>query len=203
MTQLKRMTLIFILGLMHWSMSYAQEDTWSQSYKLESQKKYNDAVSLIAPIVSKNNKNEFALLRLGWLNYLAGKYNESIKWYQEASDLNAKSIDAKLGLMLPLMAQLRWREATAQAEQVLQVAPWQYYAHVRLMTCEAAQAQWEKLEKHAGSVAQRYPTDADSLVFLARAESKLGKTADAKANYQKVLQMYPDHLEALKYLISH
>ena len=203
MTQLKHIFVIFIFSITYNAISLAQDNPWSQSYKLETQKKYNDAAKLILPFADKSKKSEYALLRLGWLNYLAGNYNKSIKWYQEASDLNAKSIDARLGIMLPLMAQLRWREAQNYAEQVLTVAPWQYYAHVRLMACEAAQQEWDKLEKHATSVSQHYPTDADSLVFLARAEAKLGKIAEAKSNYQKVLQMYPDHLEALKYLVTH
>lgn len=180
---------------------FAEEDPWSQSYKLEAQGNYTEAANKILPFVNNGIKSEFAMLRLAWLAYLSKDYNESVKRYQDAIAFNANSLDARLGLLLPLMAQSRWREATLHAEQVLAVAPWQYYAHVRLMACEAAQQQWEKLQKHAKVVAERYPTDGDSLVFLARAQAKLNNPAAAKNTYKKVLELYPENIEALQFIV--
>ncbi|MDX1810375.1 MAG: tetratricopeptide repeat protein [Gammaproteobacteria bacterium] len=194
--------LILSLSLLINNTGMAEDNPWSTSYTLEAQGKYQEAITPLLPFINNEVKSEFAMLRIAWLNYLAKNYNESTAYYQNALALNANSIDARLGLMLPLMAQSRWREASFHGEQVLATAPWQYYAHVRLLACEAAQAQWEKVEKHALQVSAHYPTDADSLVFLARAQAKLNKSSEAKATYRKVLQMFPDHLEALKFLVS-
>ena len=148
----------------------------------------------------KEKNNEFLFLRLGWLNYLRGSHNDSINNYQKALTLNDKSLDARLGLTLPLLAQQRWREAAKYAQQVLQSAPWNYYAHVRLMVAEEGLRQWQTLAKHADDVQRRYPSDATILVYLARANRWLNNTGDAKAAYREVLERVPGHIEALQYL---
>lgn len=197
-----RKIFFILLAILSTTRLYANDDPWLQSYQLEAQGKYVEAANVIQPFITNTVKSEFALLRIAWLNYLAKNYNSAIDRYQDAISFNPNSFDARLGVMLPLMAQSRWREAAVYAEQVLSTAPWQYYAHVRLMACEAAQLQWEKLEKHAKTVSERYPSDADSLVFLARAQANLNKTEAAKNAYQKVLEIFPENIEALRFLVS-
>ena len=97
------------------------------------------------------------------------------------------------------MAQQRWREAASDAKKVLEVAPWNYHAHVRLMAAEEALKQWSQLEKHARSVYERYPSDADALVFMARAHRKLGNDKAAAQAYKKVLEIVPTNFEARQY----
>ena len=53
------------------------------------------------PLINNKETLELANLRLGWLNYLQGKYNKSIEYYTNALDYNSKSIDANLGLTNP------------------------------------------------------------------------------------------------------
>ena len=207
MTILKKLrptliALVIIVSLFNIN-AIASENPWTKSYELEAQKKYREAAELIEPFINTGIKSEFAMLRIAWLSYLSQNYNESIKQYQDALAFNANSIDARLGLMLPLMAQSRWREASFHGEQILAIAPWQYYAHIRLMACEAAQSQWDKLNKHAATFSERFPTDTDSLIFLARANIKLNNTEIVKSTYRKVLERYPNNIEALQYLVSH
>lgn len=153
-------------------------------------------------ILDKSPKNELALLRMGWLNYLQAKYNVSENYYHKAIDANSDSIDAKLGLALPLMAEQRWKEAELYANQVISIDAWNYYGHIRLMTCESGLAQWETLEKHATEFVKRYPTDISGYLFLARAQALLGKKNDAIQNYQETLYRSPTNAEAIKYLKS-
>lgn len=180
----------------------SMQSMWTKSYTLEGQKKYLEAANVIKPILEKSPKNEFALLRLGWLSYLQAKYNVSEDYYHKALDANADSIDARLGLTLPLMAEQRWKEAAVYANQVIAISPWSYLGCIRLMTCESGLAQWEVLEKEASEFVKRYPTDISGYVFLARAQALLGKKELAIQNYQEVLYRSPANLEALKYLES-
>jgi hypothetical protein len=46
-----------------------------------------------------------------------------------------------------------------KTQQALQTAPWNYYAHLRLMVAEKGQRQWQTLELTA-KLHQRYPSDA-------------------------------------------
>lgn len=178
----------------------AAMDVWTESYRLESLTDYEDAAQVLQQVAKKEPNNEFVFLRLGWLNYLRGKHNDAINHYKKALSLNNQSLDAKLGLTLPLLAQQRWKEAAKYAQDVLDVAPWNYYAHVRLMIAEEGMRQWQTLVKHASAVYQRYPSDPTVLVYLARANRWMNKTKDAKTAYQKVLQRVPGHIEASQFL---
>lgn len=200
MKQNKTPGKLLIFGLLLLTLpGIANANRWAESYKSEAMGEYAIAAEAIEPII-ENQNNEFAVLRHGWLNYLQGKYNESIQDYKKALSINKKSLDAMLGVTLPLLAQKRWREAANYSTRVISIAPWNYYAHVRLMICEEGQNQWKTLELHAESVTQRYPTDATILVYLARAKARLGKTGEARRAYQKVLERIPSHLEATQYL---
>lgn len=177
-------------------------DIWTESYRLESIGQFQQARDVLEPFAKEQPNVEYVMLRMGWLSYLGGAYSQSIKQYQAALSLNARSIDAKLGLMLPLLAQQRWKEAEIYGEQVLAVAPWNYYAHLRLMVSDEGQRHWQALLQRAQQLHQRFPTDTTTLVYLARAQHWLGNQEGARTTYRQVLQRYPSHVEALKFLAT-
>lgn len=196
MGKLSGVSLLLIL-LVNSTTLYADVNPWKESYRLENLYQYDAAINALSSISADN---ELALLRRGWLSYLKGAHSKSIDYYTKAITKNSNSLDARLGIILPLLAQQRWREAAQNANKVLEVAPWNYYAHIRLMVTEQALKQWAQLEKHARSVSQRYPSDAEPLVFQARANRHLGNEKAAAQAYEKVLELIPDHVEARQYL---
>lgn len=175
-------------------------DMWRDSYALEASGKYAQALSTLESLPASSPDHDFALMRQGWLNYLQGKHNDAIRDYNLALAANPKSLEALLGLTLPLMAQQRWREAAAAAKRVIAASPWDYTAHVRLMVCEEGEKKWHDLAQHAGEFVARFPSDATGLVYLARAEAWLGNVKRAQAAYTRVLARLPSHVEALNYL---
>lgn len=185
------------------SPAQAEESDWARSYALEAKGEYEKAAALMASRMGGGEASEFATLRYAWLNYRQGNFNDAIDAYKKAMRLNTRSIDAKLGVMLPLMAQRRWREAARYGRTVLENAPQHYIAHVRLMACEEGLRQWEQLERHAEVVATWYPAAVDPWVYLARARAWQGREEAAKSAYRKVLQRMPAQLEALRYLRDH
>ncbi len=190
-------TFIIVVGN---SISWAAVDPWAESYRLEALSQYDNAAKVMGSIIKNNPKNNFAVSRRGWLNYLRGAHNESVRDYQNALDINPKSLDARLGILLPLLAQQRWREVSSNANKALKIAPWNYYAHVRLMISEEGEKKWDTLAKHAGNVSQRYPSDATVLVYLARANDWMKKDKEARRAYERVLERVPGHIEAAQYL---
>lgn len=171
-------------------------DPWRESYALEAAGQYAQAA---ARIENQSRASDFALLRLAYLSYLQGRHDEAVRGYQRALEANPQSLDASLGMMLPLMAQMRWRAAADQARLVLQYSNWNYTAHVRLLACEEAEKQWKTLADHARELTRRYPSDATAWVYLARGEFNLGNRKKAAEAYARVLQIYPDHVEATKF----
>lgn len=173
---------------------------WKESYDLEQAKDYKRAAQVLFPVLRQSPNHELLWLRLGWLSYLSENYNDSIKYYTRALNINPYSIDARLGLTLPLLAQSRWKEAAIYARQVIAISAWNYYAHIRLMASEAGQLEWEVLQDHAAAVALHYPSDPTVFAYLALAYAMQSERAKAILTYNQVLERSPDNKEALNYL---
>ena len=193
---LRNIFIIIFLSGFGLSPSYAEIDPWKESYRLEKIYQYDAAINALKSV---SVDNELAKLRRGWLNYLKGSHSKAIEHYTFAIKSNSNSIDARLGIILPLLEQRRWREAALNANRVIEVSPWNYYAHIRLMRAEEALKQWEELSKHASAVHQRYPSDATVLIYLARANLRLDNRQAAKNYYGKVLELLPENFEARQY----
>jgi tetratricopeptide (TPR) repeat protein len=193
--------LLLLLSLGIINTVYAEEtdstlSVWSQSYALESSHKYQQAADLIEPLVKKNETLEIANLRLGWLYYLQAKYKKSIDYYTNALNYNSKSIDAHLGLTLPLLAQKRYKSATKHTQQVLSLSPNNYSASAKMMYIYYLQKKWNSLNKFSTNISTYYPNLVEPIVYIARANFYSGKKDMAKKFYQKVLMLMPTHIEA-------
>ena len=181
---INKITLIGIfLILLRANGVLAEIDPWSESYRLEKLYQYDAALKVLDIAAKQDPDSELLLLRRGWLHYLSGNHSKSISYYKKAISANPQSLEARLGIILPLMAQQRWREAMLESKKVLEVAPWNYHAHIHLMACEQALKQWSALEKHAQVVADRYPADASVLVYLARASHCLLYTSPSPRDH--------------------
>jgi len=203
---MRLITLKSVLGSTFVSMALfaacanAAENLWQKSYQFEAAGKYADAISAIDPISANSADAELKSLRRGWLFYLQGNFNDSIREYRLAMERNTRSIDARLGVTLPLLAQKRWREAEQNSRAVLELSPNNYTALIRLAVAQEAQRDWESLKKTGAALTISYPSDPTAYVYLARANAWLNKRAEAAAAYNAVLARYPGHLEAIAYL---
>ena len=178
----------------------AQEAAWKNSYQLEGAGKYMEAITALDQGASSSYDAELKLLRRGWLYYLLASYDESIREYRLAVERNKYSVDARLGVTLPLLALKRWREAEQNARAALVISPNGYTALLRLILALEGQQDWNEMKKTAGIMAAVYPSDVSAFVYLARSYAWLNKKNEAAATYTAVLSRYPGHLEAKAYL---
>ena len=191
-------TWMAALLLMASASAWASESSWQKSYRLEAEGKYAEASAALDG-ANGNADADLALMRRGWLSYLQGRYNEAVDFYGRAISRNPKSLEARNGIALPLLAQQRWREAASHARQAIAESAWDYTAHLRLIIAEEGQRDWKTLAEHAEKVAEHYPSDATALVYLARAHAWMGNTRAAKEAYGRVLSRIPGHIEATSY----
>lgn len=175
---------------------------WKDSYALEAAGKYAQAASALEPLLRESPTHEFGLMRRAWLNYLQGRLTESLRDYNQVLFVNSSSLEARLGLTLPLLAQHRWSDAAYEARRVLAVSAWDYTAHLRLLMAEEGEKRWDDMARHAAAVVARYPSDPSLLVYLARAEAWRGNVKAARTAYAQVLERSPGHVEAANYLKS-
>jgi len=198
-----KLILLIITGLLYTSSFLVKgdgTDLWKQSHNLEYQGEYAKAAAMIEPLLNQGKNREYALLRYAWLAYQQRNYNDSVRYYKQALEINPASIDARLGLSLPLLAQSHWKKAETYLRQITALSPWNYMAHIRLFVCEEGLRQWQQLATHAEAFSRLYPSDTTALVYLARAKDKLGDKAAANAVYQQILMRMPEHIEALNYI---
>ena len=193
-------TLLAIAAATILQSASAQESVWQNSYQFESAGKYSEAIFAMETVAANSPDAELKLLRRGWLFYQTGKFDESIREYRLALERNSRSIDARLGIMLPMLASKRWREAEQVARAVLELAPHNYTASVRLAIAQEGLQDWAALTKTATTLVADYPSDATAYTYLARANAWLGKRPEALAAYSAVLARYPTHLEAKAYI---
>lgn len=178
----------------------AQEAAWQNSYSLEAAGKYTEAVAAIDGVSVNSPEAELKLIRRGWLFYLLGRFDESIREYRLAMERNSRSVDARLGVTLPLLAAKRWREAEQSARTALEMVPGNYTALVRQAVAQEGLRDWAAMARTGATLVALYNSDATAHVYLARANAWLGKRDDALASYNAVLVRYPGHLEARAYI---
>lgn len=178
----------------------AVEQPWQKSYDQEAKGNYAQATAPLLALMEQGQTDEFLLIRLGWLNYLQGNYNDAKGYYGQALSQNRYSIDARLGIFNPLAAQKRWREADKYIDEALALSPKSLQANLNKMQIEAQQKDWFSLARRAQQLTRYYPTNVDVLVYLARANSWLGNTDEANLAYRQVLKLLPSNVEARYFL---
>lgn len=105
---------------------------FNESIKLESDGKIDKAIEPLLKIYNTAKENYLINLRLGWLYYQKKDYSRSKDYYSEAIRLNPKSIDAKLGLTLPLSALNEWNKVKELYLDILKSNSMDYTANLRL-----------------------------------------------------------------------
>ncbi|MGZ4099871.1 MAG: tetratricopeptide repeat protein, partial [Bacteroidia bacterium] len=94
---------------------------FSQSYDYEAIAKYDAAITAIAGVYSE--KSYEMNLRLGWLNYLAGKNKESVSYYQKAIALMPAATEPKWALITVYTKTENWNEIEKLYHSILKLDP--------------------------------------------------------------------------------
>lgn len=172
------------------------DDNWALSYQLEAKQKYAEAQKVMESVSDTGRDAELLALRNGWLLYLQDNYSDAIRAYNKALQINPRSLDARLGFTLPLMAQSRWQEAARQAQLALDQASGNYTAHLRLLACELALQQWDQLRTHAQQLNALFPAEHLPWLYLGYALQNKGKNNEARSAFQQVLIRSPENGDA-------
>jgi tetratricopeptide (TPR) repeat protein len=183
--------LLGVLSLAACVLAYA--DIWQDSHAREAAGKYPVAATSLAG-------NEYAQMQAAYLAYMEGRFDDSVAVYQRLVSDHPHSIDALLGLTLPLLAKKRCADVRAVAQKVIQMSAWQYTAHLRLLQCHEITGDWNGMAETARQLTLAYPSDATAWVYFARGQVGSRNGAGARRAYERALQIVPEHKEAVAYL---
>jgi tetratricopeptide (TPR) repeat protein len=201
MKKRKILTFIILFGAFSLStLSTARGESiskiYQQSYEEEGKGNYQEAIFVLMQASQAGDNSYLYHLRLGWLQYLVSKFPDSVNSYRKAVTMSKDSIEAKLGLMLPLMAQGKWSDAEKVGREILFVDKLSYLANSRLAYIYYNLRQYKEAEVYYRNVLSFYPGDIEMQVGLAWSLLKQDKKEAAGRVFDEILRYVPNHVSA-------
>jgi len=187
-------TILVSASLISFSQNKDLEKAFSDSYTMETNGEYTKAIETLKKVYVESSYE--TNLRLGWLNYSAGLFTESMAFYQKSIDLMPYSIEAKLGLVYPASALGNWNLVAKTYEDILHLDPANYTANYKLGLIYYGREEFSKAFSNFQKVVNYYPFDYNSSLMFAWTNYKLGKTREAKILFEKVLLLSPNDKSA-------
>jgi tetratricopeptide (TPR) repeat protein len=188
---------IILNSLFTYSQSFKEDVTaFDKSYSLEQEGNYSKAISLLKQSYIENSY-EYNL-RLGWLDYLAGQYTESSSYYNKAIEIKPMSIEARFGLIYPLLALGNISLTEKTYHDILKISPLETKANYRLALMYYQQEKFKEADKYLRTIINLFPFDYDTMILMAWNSYQMGKKSDAKVLFQKVMLNRPNDKSALE-----
>jgi tetratricopeptide (TPR) repeat protein len=171
-------------------------ESFAGSVRAEKALNYEEAAKCLLPLRDHPVHRYVVNLRLGWLYYLGGKHENAKSCYQAAIKALSLSYEAKLGYLLPLLAQGNYEEAETVANQVVYADRNNYYGNLRLAFALRMQKKFEQAEKVSAQMLTYYPGDTTFQLELGLTKLGLGQKDAARRLLINVLLLDPDNATA-------
>ena len=169
--------------------------TYQRSYSYEAAGNIESALREMDK-VSDRDREYVYWLRIGWLQYLAGRHEEAITSYTKAARLERSSIEAKLGMLLPQMTLGKWREAEKTVKEVLKKDRYNLLASQRFAYILYNMGRYAEAEDRYRAVLNLYPADLEMQSGVGWSLLMQGKKEKAAAVFQEILVISPYHAAA-------
>lgn len=173
-----------------------------RSYGYERTQAYDDAIKALIPVADAYPQGYTVNLRLGWLYYLRAGHANAITHYRRALDSAPASLEARLGLVNPLVALGRVDEAFTVLQQILAADRFNYFGNLRLAGLLHLRGSLSQAERVTRDMLALFPSDVSFLVQLGLIMGDLAETAGAEAIFRDVLVLDPENITARRFLKS-
>lgn len=199
MELLKAKTILILLVAFTLSLSaqHSQQElefAFSKSYEQEKTGDFSASMDELKKVYSESSYE--MNLRLGWLNYNAGLFDESVIFYSRAQELKPYSEESKFGMILPKAALGKWDEVIVLYKNILEINPNNTVALYRLGLAFYGQKNYTSSYPLFKKVVDLYPFGYDGLLMLGWTSSFLGKNNDARLLFNKVKLYSPNDASA-------
>jgi tetratricopeptide (TPR) repeat protein len=169
---------------------------WKASYAAEASGQFQAAADALDQLPSPHQQGYLASFRRGWLMYRANRHAEAVVAYKIAAKAEPESIEARLALLLPLMALKRWDDVVVLAEDVLKRDPENYLALQRLAFAKFSSEHFPEAEVVYRRLVAHYPSDVEMRSALGWVAFRMGKQREAAALFRQVLELSSEHVSA-------
>jgi tetratricopeptide (TPR) repeat protein len=165
-------------------------NAFDSSYTYEIKEKYDRAAAVLKKYYDPGSYE--INIRLGYLEYMAGSYAESLKYYQKAIELKPFAIEPRLGFVLPASALGNTSQVAEQYKKILEVDPMNTTANYFMGLILFNQEQYDQALKYFEKVANMYPFDYDTIIMYAWTHYRLGNFREARVLFEKALLIKPE-----------
>lgn len=172
--------------------------SFNESIRLETAGKYDQAISSLTKIYTANKENHLINIRLGWLYYQKKDYAKSKEYYKNAIKSNGSSIEAKIGLTLPLAELNEWDEIKKIYLEIINLDSKNYTANLRLGQIHLANADYKNAKKYLEVVYNLYPVYYEPNLSLGWTYFYLGDMTKAKKLLTQALMLKENDSLALE-----
>lgn len=130
---------------------------------------------------------------LGTRNALSGRYEEAVKNFTQAINLNSADADAYFSLGNAYVGLGRWAEAIGSYQRSLRFNPNDGEARNNMGIAYLKSGSPEQAVAAFKEAIRIFPSWAEPHFNLSAAYSKLGQADDAAASYRRAIQLRPDY----------
>lgn len=188
--------IITVTSLTVNSQNKALATAFSQSYDYEAIAKYDAAISSINTVY---NATSYEInLRLGWLNYLAGKYKESVSFYQKAIALMPAATEPKWAIINPFTKLESWNDIEKTYLSILKLDPKNSSANYNLGLIYYYRKDYFSAKKHFDVSLNLSPFGYNNMLMSAWTNYFLGNKNEASVLFNKTLMYSPNDKSALE-----
>lgn len=177
----------------------AQENTqqaaFEKSYALEKNANYKDAAQALMLVY--NEKSYEINLRMGYLKYMAGSYNDALIFYKKAIQIMPYAIEPRLGFVYPAAALNKWDDVVLQYQAILKIDNKNSSVNYKLGVIYYNRKKYAAAYSLFEKVVNLYPFDYDGLLMYAWTSYRMDKLPQAKLLFKKVLLISPNDKSAL------
>ena len=169
---------------------------FSQSYDYEAIAKYDAAITSINDVY---NATSYEMnLRLGWLNYLAGKHKESISYYQKAIALMPAATEPKWAIINPYTKLENWTEIEKTYLSILKLDAKNITANYSLGLIYYYRKDYFSAKKYFDVALNLSPFGYNYMLMSGWSNYFLGNKNEASILFNKVLLYSPNDKSALE-----
>lgn len=169
---------------------------FSQSYDYEAIAKYDAAISSLNAVYS--DKSYEINLRMGWLNYLAGKYKESVTYYQKAITLMPAATEPKWAIINSYTKLESWNDIVNTYLSILKLDPKNATANYNLGSIYYFRKDYFSAKKYFDVSLNLYPFGYNNILMSAWTNYFLGNKNEAVTLFNKTLLYSPNDKSALE-----
>lgn len=174
----------------------ALSNAFKLSYDYEAVKNYEAATNTINSMYSETSYE--INIRLGWLNYLSGKFKESVMYYQKAIELMPAATEPKWGIMYPFTKLENWTEVEKNYISILKIDPKNTTANYNLGLIYYYRKDYISAKKYFDVSLNLFPFNYNNLLMSAWANYFLGNKNEASVLFNKTLLCSPNDKSALE-----